>query len=149
MKLRDWREKEELTSAEFAALAGVSESAIRHYETGVRRPRTDTAKKIEMLTRGEVSALELLGLEGKNKRVRGVSEHGSKLLQAPTKSDAALLEEARSMGIDPDAVARKAVEDAVKRARIEAWVAENRDAFAAHAHDIEENGLWSDGLRLF
>ena len=60
-----------------------------------------------------------------------------------------LRKEAAAYSLNVEAIARKAVEDAVKQARIRDWVDENRRAFAAHSLDIEEKGLWSDGLRLF
>ncbi len=61
----------------------------------------------------------------------------------------ALLAEAKSHGLNVQDIANKAVDEAVKRARINAWVEENREAFADHARHVEEHGLWSDGLRAF
>lgn len=66
-----------------------------------------------------------------------------------TPFDHELRVEAESYGLDPDSIAKKAVEDAVKRKRIDAWIEENREAMEANAKDLRENGLWSDGLRQF
>ena len=60
-----------------------------------------------------------------------------------------LRDEAKALGLDPDTIAVKALEEAIKRKRIHAWIEENRDAMEANAKDIRENGLWSDGLRMF
>lgn len=59
-----------------------------------------------------------------------------------------LRSEAKALGLDPDAIAVKAVEDAIKRTRIDAWIEQNQAAMDANAKDVRENGLWSDGLRL-
>lgn len=46
-------------------------------------------------------------------------------------------------------IAKKAIADAIRRKRFDAWIEENREAIEANAKDIRENGLWSDGLRSF
>lgn len=56
---------------------------------------------------------------------------------------------ARQLGLDPEAIAAKAVEDAVKRKRIEKWNAENREAIESWNDLVKKEGLWSDGLRAF
>ena len=111
---------------------------LSEIERGLKRPSVEAARRIEAATNGEVTAAELLGLSS------GVREEG-----APFFTERDLAAEARALGIDPDAIARKAVEDAVKRARIDAWIDENREAFATNARDVEENGLWCDRYRQF
>jgi len=139
MKLRKWRKRQNVSVKQLAALCGVSESAIRHYETGTRKPRTIIAQRIEQTTNGAVSAAGLLG----------VSESAPAFREDPARFDHELKAEAKALGLDPDAIAQKAIEDAVKRKRIESWIEENRTAMEANARDIRENGLWSDGLRAF
>lgn len=51
-----------------------------------------------------------------------------------------IVEEARAHGINISSVAEDAIAKANKRARNEAWVAENRDALDAYARQIEEEG---------
>ena len=63
--------------------------------------------------------------------------------------DHKLQSEAEALGLDPDAIARKAVEDAIKQKRFEAWLDENQEIFEAKAHSVDENGLWCDRYRLF
>jgi antitoxin CcdA len=57
--------------------------------------------------------------------------------------------EAKALGLDPDAIAQEAVEAAIKRKHMDAWIEENRSAMEKNAENIRRNGLWSDGLRLF
>ena len=138
MKLRDWRIKFGVSVDQFSELSGIPTSTIYCYENGSRRPRPSVAERIQTLTDGAVSIAELLGISG------GVKEES-----ASFRAETDLAVQARGLGLDPEAIARKAVEDAVKRARMDAWIAENREAFAANARDVEENGLWCDRYRQF
>lgn len=121
-----------LSPSEIARIAGLAESTVTramHPEyDGV--PRRSTIAKIE----------------------RQFGEHAERALELredSTPFDHALHAEAQALGLDPDAIARKAVEHAVKRKRIDAWIEDNRKAMEANAQDVRENGLWSDGYRAF
>ena len=150
MNLRDWRMKAGLTSKILGDRCGVSEAAIRHYETGARRPRLEIAQRIEAATNGEVPAAELLGVSERRSRSKNeVAEQSASFVHDGTQPESDLLEEARSLGINAAEVGRNAVANAVKRARFDAWLDENSTALSAHSDDVRENGLWSDGLRLF
>jgi antitoxin CcdA len=63
--------------------------------------------------------------------------------------DAKIVAAAKAEGLSLSAIAEAAIEQAVKAHRLTRWLEENRPALAAHSRDIEENGLWSDGLRQF
>jgi antitoxin CcdA len=140
MKLRTWRKQQNWTVAQVADLLGIGVSTVTAYENGSRRPRPEMAKQIERMTHGRVTAAYLSGL--------ATDAHGAvREDQVPFDND--MREQAKALGLDPDAIADKAITEAVKRKRIEAWIEENKEAFAAHRKDIEENGLWSDGLRTF
>lgn len=135
-----------LTSKEFGDRCGVSEAAIRHYETGQRRPRPEIARRIEQATNGEVTAAELLGVSAPAVR-RGVREGAPRFDFASL--DEALLEEAASYGLDPAEIARTAVERAVKTERMKRFSEDNREAIESWNDLVEREGLWSDGLRAF
>ncbi|MEO0548371.1 MAG: helix-turn-helix domain-containing protein [Pseudomonadota bacterium] len=141
MTLREWRKRNGYTQKRVATDCGVSHVRISMIERGDGPPSPSLAKRIEFVSDGEVTAAELLGLSVN----KGVQEDPAPFTQAPAK----LSEEARALGLDPEAIAEKAVQDAVKRKRIDAWIEENREAMDTNAKDIRENGLWSDGLRLF
>jgi antitoxin CcdA len=57
--------------------------------------------------------------------------------------DAELIDEAKSAGTNLSAV----LERALKEERARRWLAENAEAIAAYNRDVEERGVWSDGLR--
>jgi len=141
MTLREWRKLNGLTQKRVAADCGVSHVRISMIERGDGAPSPSLAKRIEFISDGEVTAVELLGLSPQ----KSVQEDPAPFTQAPAK----LSEEALALGLDPEAIAEKALQDAVKRKRIDAWIEENREAMEAHAEDIRKNGMWSDGLRLF
>jgi antitoxin CcdA len=148
MNLREWRKKAELSSRELGERCGLSEAAIRHYETGARRPRPAIAKRLEAATNGEVTAAELLGVaaaapSGKS----GVSEETTRFVH--TQLDPALLKEAASYGLDATEIARTAVERAVKAERMKRFSEENREAIESWNDLVEREGLWSDGYRTF
>lgn len=148
MKLREWRKTEGLTSKELGARCGVSEAAIRHYETGERRPRPEIARRIEAATGGAVSAAQLLGISGVSSASSpGLLEGAATFAHGAV--DADVFAEAISYGLNPAEIARAAVERAVKTERMKRFSAENRDAIESWNDLVEREGLWSDGLRAF
>ena len=60
-----------------------------------------------------------------------------------------LAEEARAFGTNVSAVLERALKEEHREKRRERWRAENRDAITESNKELAENGLWSDGLRLF
>lgn len=63
--------------------------------------------------------------------------------------DAALLDEARALGINISRAAEAGLATAVKQARREAWQRENAEAIAATNAYIEEHGLPLADYRQF
>lgn len=140
MDLRQWRKRQNWTVAQMADWLGIGVSTVTAYENGSRKPRPKMANQIELMTRGRVAAADLLGVGAKTR---------SSVREDPTPFDSDLRDQAKALGLDADAIANKAILEAVKRKRIEAWIEDNKEAFAAHRKDLEDNGLWSDGLRTF
>ncbi|MEM6557984.1 MAG: helix-turn-helix domain-containing protein [Pseudomonadota bacterium] len=138
--LGQWRKSKGYTQGAFAKLIGTSAAYISQIESGHRRPSIELAKRIEKATRGRVPAAILMGLDT-SKAVRETA--------TSFETDRRLSEEARALGLDPEAIAAKAIEASVKRKRFDAWLDENADAFVANAKEIEDSGLWSDRRRLF
>lgn len=60
-----------------------------------------------------------------------------------------LLREAKSMGINLSATLESALREKIRQRQREQWIAENADAIAAYNEDVEQNGVFSDGRRLF
>lgn len=65
---------------------------------------------------------------------------------APSRAIAA---EAARLGVDVGSVADIAVRRAIGEARAARWREEEADWIAAYNQELDERGLWSDGMRLF
>ncbi|MFN3312135.1 MAG: type II toxin-antitoxin system CcdA family antitoxin [Hyphomonas sp.] len=63
--------------------------------------------------------------------------------------DEALVAKAKAVGVNLSAVAEEAIRFKTQAEEMRRWADENRAALQAKARQIEEEGLWSDGLRLF
>ncbi len=60
-----------------------------------------------------------------------------------------LLAKGRLLNIDLAAICEQALVDVVRQRERELWLLENKEAIAAYAGFVEENGEISDGLRRF
>lgn len=78
---------------------------------------------------------------------RGVREEAPSF--ADLQMDEELVNEALELKINVSDVTRRALESAVRRARMQHWAEQNRAVLEAKAKRVEEEGLWSDGLRQF
>jgi antitoxin CcdA len=63
--------------------------------------------------------------------------------------DEALVAQAKAVGINLSAVAEAAIRNATRAEEMRLWNKRNQEAIEAWTRKIEEEGLWSDGLRLF
>lgn len=63
--------------------------------------------------------------------------------------DAALVAQAKAVGVNLSAVAEEAIRLQTRAEESRRWIEQNRSALEAKAKLVEEQGLWSDGLRLF
>jgi len=63
--------------------------------------------------------------------------------------NADLLVRARDAGINLSATLEQALIGALRRRRREAWLRDNHEAIAAYNARVEEQGVFSDGLRSF
>jgi antitoxin CcdA len=63
--------------------------------------------------------------------------------------DQDLLKDARALGINVSQAAQNGLEAAVKQAKQEAWVEENRAAMEANNRWVEKNGIPLEKYRMF
>jgi antitoxin CcdA len=63
--------------------------------------------------------------------------------------DAELLAKAKAEGLNLSAELDQRVRTRISTIEEERWKRDNADAIAAWNQELEENGLWSDGLRTF
>jgi antitoxin CcdA len=78
-----------------------------------------------------------MGIQGSGKKVTNLS------------LDQALLADARALGVNISQAAEKGVTEAVRKAKGEAWVQENREAIEASNRWVEKNGLPLEKYRMF
>jgi transcriptional regulator with XRE-family HTH domain len=153
MTLREWRKSKGLTLQQLAERVEVSASQLAKIEKGNSTPSVAAASRIAAVTDGEINALQLLGLpltpRPKGVRPKRVEDSKAGFSVAQSGAMETLEAEAESYGLDPDAIARKAIEDAVKAERIRRWNEENREAIESWNELVEREGLWSDGIRAF
>ncbi len=62
--------------------------------------------------------------------------------------DEALVAQAKAVGVNLSAVAEEAIRFQTRAEESRRWIEQNRSALEAKAKLVEEQGLWSDGLRL-
>ena len=60
-----------------------------------------------------------------------------------------LAEEAKAYGTNMSAVLERALDEEHREKRRAEWRAQNREAIEEANRELAEDGLWSDGLRLF
>jgi antitoxin CcdA len=60
-----------------------------------------------------------------------------------------LLAQARALGVNLSGETEAHLAEVVRKERWRRWREENKAALEDHNRRIEEEGLWSDGLRLF
>ncbi|MFJ3052500.1 MULTISPECIES: type II toxin-antitoxin system CcdA family antitoxin [Pseudomonas nitroreducens/multiresinivorans group] len=74
--------------------------------------------------------------------------------QAPKKAtnlslNSDLLKQARELDVNLSAVLEEALADVVKERLGQRWLEQNREAIETYNQHVEENGVFSDGLRSF
>ncbi len=60
-----------------------------------------------------------------------------------------LLRQARELDINLSHTLEQSLAEAVNRKRAERWLQENREAIAQYNADVEQNGVFGEGLRSF
>ncbi|MEL3889253.1 type II toxin-antitoxin system CcdA family antitoxin [Ferrovibrio sp. MS7] len=58
-----------------------------------------------------------------------------------------LVAEAKALGLSVSQIAERALAEAVRQAKAEAWLAENRQAIEAYNAKVAEHGMFNDDLR--
>ena len=152
MKIAEWRKRNNLTQARFAELVGLAAPTVSQLESRSRRPSAEVARRIEFITKGEVSAAELLGvtrpvgIQEESVAIEGeVDPHpyrgdkGSLVLNLPL----GLLEAAEEYGLDAAALVleggREKLEAEVRRE----FRTRNAEAIEWTRKYIEEHGTLS------
>jgi antitoxin CcdA len=143
--LKDARRRLGLTQQQVADELGVSRQAVTHWERGKpidpdRLPRLSRLLGIELSTVGS----RLQEPSGFRERAAGGGKRA-----VLCRVDAAVLDEAEAHGTDIAALLEHALVADNRTKRTIAWQRANREAIREANAELEQNGLWSDGLRLF
>lgn len=95
------------------------------------------------VTRGLVTANDFSGASG--------FAEVQTVMEAPPfqHKDADMQAEARALGLDPDAIAARAIQDAIRAEKARRWQEENRAAMEAQNAWIEQHGLPLTKYRMF
>jgi antitoxin CcdA len=135
MTLDDYKARERLSLAALAARIGRPVSTVHGWLSGARRPDWAGLEAIAAATGGAVTAADFQGLSA--------SREGFAETQAP------FAIEARALGLDPDAIAREALAEAIRAEKARRWQHDNREAIEAHNRWVEEHGLPLAKYRMF
>jgi antitoxin CcdA len=140
MRLVEYLRVNGLSQAELARRCGVSQQAVAKWANGLRVPRAAQMAALVQATGGHVSAADFFAGPRANEPGDAV---GFAEQQAPFAS------EARALGLDPDAIAARALSDAVRAEKARRWQEENREAIAAWNRWTDENELPLARFRMF
>jgi antitoxin CcdA len=152
LKIRKARKVSGLSQAALAKLLDCSAAAVGQWEIGMTSPgKGKLVKLTEMLN---ISLNDLLSRPNQRSASSAVAsaEHFDGSIRAGLDAvnlDAALLTEARQLGINVPAALDAHLRTVVGKTRSERWLEENREAIADANAFLERHGLWSDGKRQF
>jgi antitoxin CcdA len=68
---------------------------------------------------------------------------------ANVRINGSLLAKGRMLNIDLAVIFEQALAEVVRQRERELWLLENKDAIAAYVEFVDENGVFSDGMRSF
>ncbi|WP_206030313.1 type II toxin-antitoxin system CcdA family antitoxin [Roseomonas sp. AR75] len=137
MTLRDYLRRTGTTLTAFGDRVGVSHTTVMRWAAGQAAPRDKaTMEAVARATDGAVTAADFFTPAGPAPS-QGLAES-----QAP-------FAEARALGLDPDAVAVRAIQDAIRAEKARRWQEENREALEAQNAWIEKHGLPLAKYRIF
>lgn len=153
MTLRQWRTQQRLTLNQLGDAVNASHAYLSQIECGTRRPSPELAKRIELFTRGAVTAASLLGVSEPAERMRGVREDtavfaASEQLTISLTVSADQARVLRDAGADAKSIARAGAERALREAEAKAWADANREAIDASNAWIEKYGTFAEQLGL-
>jgi post-segregation antitoxin (ccd killing protein) len=94
---------------------------------------------------GRVPVSRLAGLEA----ATGIPRQSLRPDLFASSLDQPTAQQARALGLDPEAIATRAINDAIRAEKTRRWQAENREAIEAHNRYVEEHGLPLARYRMF
>ncbi len=147
MQIRKWRDKHKVTLVQLAELSGLSHSTLSLIERGKRSCGRTAAQRIEAATNGEVTAVELLGLNSNHPGAKAVRESGTPFeaenaaVEIPV--PAGLLALAREQGLDVENLLQSGGLPALKKASQDVFFVTYKDAIESTNEYVRKYGTLS------
>lgn len=141
MTLSEWLHRSGMTQAALAQRCGVHPVTVAKWKAGTMTPRPAQMDALLGVTGGRVTAADF-------QVQRGFAEAQATLGGAPGLDDA-VVAEARSLGVDVEAVCEAALAAAIRAEKGRRWAEDNREAIAAHNDWVEKHGVPLAKYRMF
>lgn len=145
MTLSEYKVREGLNLSQLAARLGRPVSTVHGWLTGTRKPDWASLETIAVATGGAVSAADFMSSAAPTS---SVSRGGSKTARF-AEVQTPFFTEARALGLDPDAIAASAIQDAIRAEKARRWQEENREAIEAQNAWVEKHGVPLAQYRMF
>jgi antitoxin CcdA len=138
MTLAEYLQQTGTTLQAFGVRLGVSHTTVQRWAARKTAPRDRAMMDaIATATGGAVTAADFFA-SPEQPRWNGFAE-----------AQTVYVSEARALGLDPDAIAAKAVQDAIRAEKARRWQEENREAIEAQNAWIEKHGVPLAKYRMF
>ncbi len=135
--IRRARKAQGLTLEALAAIIGSSKIAISRWENGKAHPRPEVARRLQQWL--SQNAPDNANAPDHRFATRTLS------ISVPQR----LFETAAEEGLNITQLFETVGTQAVRKAVEDEWRRQNAEAIRHNNEELEKNGLWSDGLRLF
>ncbi len=138
------RKSSGLTQDALARRLGTSKASLSKWERDLLQPRRQSALRL-----AEWISMQPFPRRDGDPGIVGNASAGRKKIDVEVMIDPDLADKALAEGLDLNVLADKALREAISDAKAKRWQHENLGVIAAWNQELEENGLWSDGLRQF
>jgi len=137
MQLADYLRQAGITLEQFGRKVGVSHSTVQRWAVGKASPRDrSTMEAVVHASGGAVTAMDFFPTS-------------QRLAAGFAESQAPYAVEARALGLDPEAIAAKALAEAVREEKERRWQEENKETIASWNEWVEHNGVPLAKFRMF
>jgi antitoxin CcdA len=137
MRLDEFLRQSGMTLEQFGRKVGVSHSTVQRWSVGKAAPRDrGTMQAVMRASGGAVTAADFFP-------PARLPPSGLAETQAP------FVDEARALGLDPEAITAKALAQAVREEKERRWQEDNKETIASWNDWIERNGVPLAKYRMF
>ena len=149
MQLSEYLKLHRIRQKDLAAQLGVSEGAVSSWVAGRHIPEGRKLAALVKITEGAVTVSDFADHVGTSAKPLNPTTSPRTSPPGLAEAQSSFLQEARALGLDPDAIAAAALKKAIGDEKARRWNEEHREAFEAWHRWVEENGLPLDEYRMF